>query len=337
MNDDVTPPRRPIRFPHDMSPLLLTVVHTEEEFDWSAPFDSSKTAITHLSELGRAQDIFARHGAKPTYAVDFSVAGQESGIRAIKAVTQGTQATIGAHLHPWINPPIDEEITTRNSYPGNLPPALEREKLRRLSDQITAAYGTRPTVYLAGRYGFGDHTLAILQELGYRVDLSGVAMTDYGHDGGPDYEAWDNSCFWEGAPAILRIPHNVADVGWLCRDARRPFRVDRSAFLRRLHVGGILSRCGAMSRIRLTPEGFTLSQLEACARALVAAGSRILIFSFHSPSLAPGFTPYVRDRRDLSEFLVRIDGFLRFFRGEIGGVCGLPDDALAAAAAASPP
>jgi hypothetical protein len=333
MNSDVTPLRRPIRLPHDMPPLLLTVIHTEEEFDWSAPFDSSKREITHLSGLAHAQDIFVRHAVKPTYVVDFSVATPEAGIRAIKSVTDGTQATIGAHLHPWINPPIEEEISVRNSYPGNLPRALEREKLRCLGDQIMAAFGTRPTVYLAGRYGFGDHTLAILQELGYRVDLSGVAMIDYSHDGGPDYSAWDNSCFWEGKPAILRVPHSVADVGWLCRNGKRRFSIDGSALARQFHLGGILARSGAMSRFRLTPEGFSLSEIEACARTLVAAGIRILVFSFHSPSLAPGFTPYVRDRGELKEFLARLDGFFRFYRDELGGVCGSPDDALAAATA----
>lgn len=323
--------RRPVRIPRESAPIVLTVVHTEEEFDWSAPFDRAHNGITHLSGLGRAQELFARHGTKPTYMLDYPVAAQDEGVAAVKAVISGSDATIGAHLHPWVNPPFDETISIFNSYPGNLPRGLEKEKLRRLTEQIATSFGARPVDYLAGRYGFGTNTLSILQELGFRSDLSVAAMMDYRAEGGPDYSGWGNFSCWEGEPAILRIPHNVADVGFLCRNAQRLFRPDGTAALRRLHFGGILSRCGAMTRIRLSPEGFHLEHLKACARALVAAGAGVLVFSFHSPSLVPGFTPYVRDREDLAEFLQRVDGFLRFCRTEIGGLFGTPGDVLAAA------
>ena len=101
--------------------------------------------------------------------------------------------------------------------------------------------------------------------------------------------------------------------------------------MRRLHVPGILSRLSAVRRVRLTPEGFSLPDLMAGTRALIAAGVRVLVFSFHSPSIAPGFTPYVRDRHDRDEFLSCINGFLKFFREDCNGQFLLPDDVLAAA------
>ena len=322
-----------IAIPRGMPPLLLAVVHTEEEFDWLKPFDRTHDAITHLRALGRAQEIFARHGVKPTYMLDYPVVSQDSGVDAVKAVVDGSDATIGAHLHPWVNPPFDEPISIYNSFPGNLPRELEKEKLLRLADQISSRFGVRPVDYLAGRYGFGSNSLSILQELGFRSDLSVAAMMDYRAEGGPDYRSSNNFCFWDGSPAILRIPHNVVDVGFLCWRARRLLRPDSHALLRSIHLGGILSRCGAITRIRLSPEGFDLAQLKTCARALVAVGVGVLVFSFHSPSLVPGFTPYVNDRDDLVEFLGRIDGFLRFFRTDMGGAFGDPGDVWAAARA----
>ena len=106
-----------------------------------------------------------------------------------------------------------------------------------------------------------------------------------------------------------------------------------SAALRRLHVPGVLARLGAVRRVRLTPEGFSLRDLRAGTRALIAAGVRVLVFSFHSPSVAPGFTPYVRDPHDRDEFLSRIDGFFKFFKEDCDGRSLLPDAVLAAAAA----
>ena len=326
---------RPATFRAGMPPLLLVIVHTEEEFDWSKPFDRAHNSVANLKELGRGQELFARHGVKPTYMIDYPVASQDEGIRAVAAVAAGSDATIGAHLHPWVNPPFDEIVSSFHSFPGNLPRELEREKLLRLADRIAAAFGMRPVDYLAGRHGRGANTVSILQELGFRSDLSVVAMTDFRAEGGPDFTARGNLCCWDGDPPILRIPHNVADVGYLCRDGRRLFAADGHALLRRIRLPGILSRCGAMTRIRLTPEGFELEDLKACARALVASGAEVLIFSFHSPSLVPGLTPYVRDRADLAEFAGRIDGFLRFFKHDIGGAFGGPGDALAAARAIS--
>jgi hypothetical protein len=52
----------------------------------------------------------------------------------------------------------------------------------------------------------------------------------------------------------------------------------------------------------------------------MARGQRIFSFVFHSPSLAPGNTPYVRSEAELQVFLARIEGYLRFFTEELGGV-----------------
>ncbi|MDX1580039.1 MAG: WalW protein, partial [Alphaproteobacteria bacterium] len=46
---------------------------------------------------------------------------------------------------------------------------------------------------------------------------------------------------------------------------------------------------------------------------------RVLTFSFHSPSVAPGFTPYVRTDEDRDAFLALFDDYFRFFRDELEG------------------
>ena len=47
---------------------------------------------------------------------------------------------------------------TRNSYHCNLPPELERAKIEALTEAIEAGFGARPTIFKAGRYGFGPNT-----------------------------------------------------------------------------------------------------------------------------------------------------------------------------------
>jgi hypothetical protein len=79
-----------------------------------------------------------------------------------------------------------------------------------------------------------------------------------------------------------------------------------------------------IDRVTLTPEGIGLGQMKALTRALRARGQRIFVMSFHSPSLEPGHTPYVVDARTRAAFLGRIEAYLAFFLGEIGGLPATP-------------
>jgi hypothetical protein len=65
--------------------------------------------------------------------------------------------------------------------------------------------------------------------------------------------------------------------------------------------------------------------MKRLARDLVERDrARVLLLSFHSTSLMPGNTPYVRTVRDLDGFLARIDEFLGFFFNELRGVPATP-------------
>ena len=69
----------------------------------------------------------------------------------------------------------------------------------------------------------------------------------------------------------------------------------------------------------LTPEGFTLPQLQSLADSMLARGVRVLSLSFHSPSLAAGHTPFVRTEEDRKAFTARVLDFLRWFASRRGG------------------
>ena len=163
----------------------------------------------------------------------------------LKSLVDSGRALIGAHLHPWVSPPFEEEVNARNSYPGNLPPALEREKLRLLTERIEASFGTRPRTYLAGRYGFGPHTGAILEELGYEVDISPAVPIDFSADGGPDYSAFTSDPIWFG-DRMLGLP-GTAGTSVGCGRAARRFTKLTSPLMRRTRLAGAVARLGLLS------------------------------------------------------------------------------------------
>lgn len=317
----------PPGLPADHPPLLLVVVDTEEEFDWGRPHARENTSVSAIAAQGLAQAVFDRHGIVPTYVIDYPVAATPSAIETLKAFADLGRCQIGAHLHPWVNPPFSETVTAYNSYPGNLPAALEREKLEVLTAAITEGLGVRPVVYKAGRYGVGPATARILEDLGYRVDASVVPFTSFADDGGPDFSQAGFQPSWFGSTGeMLEIPLSCGFSGLLRSLGPSLYpRVSDPAGMR-LRLPGLLARSGLLERIRLTPEGVNLAENLRLARSLYAQGCRIFSFTYHSPSLVPGMTPYVSSEQELSRFLEIMDRFFAFFRDELGG---RPSDPLA--------
>lgn len=300
-------------------PLLCVVIDTEEEFDWGRPLSRESRAVTAISAQHKAQALFEKHGIVPTYVVDYPVASDPQAAATLKAFLEASACEIGTHLHPWVNPPDEEPVTPPNSYPGNLPPELEREKLLRLTDLIEAAFGRRPSVYRAGRYGAGPNTAAILGELGYRVDSSVAAFGNFTADGGPDYSFHAPRPYWlDEARSLLEVPVTCGLVGAL-RHHPRLFKQSQGAWQTKLKAPGILARFGLIERIRLSPEGIALEDQRRLTESLLADGQQLFVYSYHSPSLAPGHTPYVRNEAELESFLARMDGYFGYFLDELGG------------------
>lgn len=313
----IRPDLRPAVLPPG-KPLLQVVVDTEEEFDWTAPFNRNSVSVRGMDAQHIAQALFAPYNLSPTYVIDYPVATTPSSIAALRQFHDAGQCQIGAHLHPWVNPPFDEPVSPANSYPGNLPEHLEHHKLALLTEAITQSFGHRPHIYKAGRYGFGPHTAAILQSLGYDIDLSIAPHSNLGGDGGPDFRGCPANPSWIGpGRTLFEIPLTRGFSGALATQSRAVHPIGTHPLGRRLHVGGILARLGLLEFCTLSPEGVDIDAHRRLVRAMLAQGHRVFTLSYHSPSLAPGHTPYVRSPADLDIFLDRIKRLLDLFFEEL--------------------
>jgi hypothetical protein len=313
--------------PMDLSapPRLVVVIDTEEEFDWDGEFSRSQTSVSAMRSIGRTQRIFDEFGIVPTYVVDYPVASQPSGYEPLVDILRDKRCLIGAHLHPWVTPPYEEIVSRRLSYPGNLPPALEEEKLRILRDTIEDRFGIRPVVYKAGRYGLGPHTASILESQGFEVDCSVCAYLDSSWDGGPDYSDRPAHPYWFGTGRkLLELPLTAGYTGLARSGGSALHDWATQGAAARLHVPGIFARLGILDKVVLSPEGFTFRELKSLVTQLHADGMRIFSFAFHSPSVEMGHTPYVRTQADLEEFLLRCRRFFDFFVNELGGCPATP-------------
>jgi len=276
-------------FPPGFGRRVLLTVDTEEEFDWKAPFRREGFGLSHIAALPRFQAFCERIGAHPVYLVDWPVVHDCAAVEVIgDAVRRGT-AEVGIQLHPWVNPPFEEEVSERNSFAGNLSPALEAAKFTRLRDAIEAAFGTAPQIYRAGRYGLGPHTAELLLAAGVRIDTSVRSLFDYSHQGGPDYSHHPLLPYWvDDERRLLELPVTSVYSGHLRQFGPVLHRVERH--LPTFYSG--LSRFNLIERIALTPEGVSTEEARRGIDIALAAGLPVLVLSFHSPTLAPGHTPY---------------------------------------------
>jgi hypothetical protein len=299
---------------------LAVVVDTEEEFDWAAPFARENRETLTIPAQAKAHAIFDRFGIVPTYVIDHPVAADPAAAAFLRALAEAGRAEIGAHLHPWVTPPFEEAVTARNSYHGNLPPALERAKIATMTETIAAAFGFRPTVFKGGRYGFGPHTAAALVEHGYEVDCSFVPHTSFAADGGPSFYGRSASPLWlDPGRRLLEIPLTSGFTGPLAAAAERRAGLFDSDAAKRLHVPGILARLRLAERIRLSPEGHSVGEQCRLLATLAERGQTLFTLAYHSPSLSPGHSPYVRTEADLAAFLANLEAVLAFFRDGLGG------------------
>lgn len=300
-------------------PILLPVIHTEEEFPWDKPFSRENRSTSHTPAIIDAHRIFKASGLKPVYMVTDPIARDEKAVEMLSRWLSDGDASVGTHLHPWLVEPFDDEVNNRNSYPGNLPPDLEAEKLAVLTKTVGDAFGVKPIAYLAGRYGLGPDTARTLADLGYKIDFSPSPTYDFSNQEGPDFSRWlSNASFNTASPDILHIPHACGYAGAFAT-AARPNAIAR--FLKQ--SGGLSARLLSALKLlqhgRISPEGMPLTFMKKLTLQLIDAGVSTITLSFHSPSLVPGHTSYVQTEAARLDFIDTLDQFCYWFTTELGG------------------
>jgi len=283
-------------WPEKFGTRFTVFADVEEEFDWNAPLDRRNRATTAMVAFPDAHRRFAERGVALACMVDYPVATDPVAVAILGRVLEDGRSEIGTQLHAWVNPPFPDSAPPGSSYAGNLPRASEAAKLETLTRAITNAFGRAPRAYRAGRYGIGPNSFALLARLGYRIDSSVRPGYDYSADGGPDFSMADAGAY--RAEGIVALPLTTVFTGGARRGGAQLYRA-----LGRIPKGrGLFARAHLLSRIALTPEDMPIADaLEAVAVA-DGEGLRLLNLSFHSPSLVPGHTPYVRDAADLKRF-----------------------------------
>ncbi len=288
-----------VRFRKGCGQRFVVTVDVEEEFDWTKPLGREGHSTYTVPRLRKFQEFCEGFGIVPIYLVDYPVATSELAADMLKQPLADGRAQIGVQLHPWVSPPHEEEVNEYNSFAGNLPVELETAKFSKLRDAIEHNFGQSPLIYRAGRYGTGPNTAGILRDHGVAIDTSVRARFDYSATGGPNYRDHPVWPYWlDRDGGLMEMP--LTTVYWGLLRQLGPWLYPK--MWRVPHLRGGLARIGVLERIPLTPEGVTIAEAIRGIDIAIDEGLPILVFSFHSPSLAPGYTPYVSGEAQLDEF-----------------------------------
>lgn len=171
-----------------MRKLFITIdTEADANIKWKKPEPLQFLSVTHGIRK-YLRPIWDQYEINPIYFVSFEVLQNEQCCTVLKSEMK-KGAIIGTHLHPEY---VNETGTTNNE--GTHPFACsyydkseEREKIKRLTDEIVKKLGVRPIWYRAARFGADRETMDILEELGYKYDSSITPCISWEDRGGPDH------------------------------------------------------------------------------------------------------------------------------------------------------
>ena len=299
--------------------MIVTVSVDTEEDNWR-PARNGIT-VENIRELPRLDAFLRQFGVRATYFTTYQVVICPWASEILQEVQASGHAEIGAHLHPWNTPPIEEEFTPRHTMLKNLSGDLQFAKLSTLTEAMLRTFGNRPMAFRAGRYALGPETVTALIDSGYRIDSSVTPFFSWEEiDDGPCFIGAPLDAYRLGRGGDVRVPcpnGSLIEFPISCGYSRRPFEFWSAVHefitlppLRPLRLAGIAYRTRLLRRIFLSPETHPTVNLLILSRQLIDRGHRYLHLCWHSPSMRAGLSEFTATAGDVERLYASIGQYL---------------------------
>jgi len=298
--------------------LLVVSVDTEED-NW-VPARAGIT-VENVRELKRLSGVFAALEVRATYFTTYQVAIRPRAVAMLREICDGGRCEIGAHLHPWNTPPVQEPLSPRNTMMKNLAPELQLEKLKRLTAAHENAFGAPPTAFRAGRFGLSTGAVSALLTCGYQVDSSVTPFVSWeATDDGPTFVGAPLNAYRIGEGQDVRVPMPcgpLVEIPLTCgytrfSSSRWPLvhRLLHARPARAVRVPSLVARFGVAKLTILSPEAGSVRDLLALSRGALEGGVRHLHLFFHSVVLRPGLSPWTPSAQSVERIYATLARYL---------------------------
>ncbi|AUC89109.1 WalW protein [Alteromonas sp. MB-3u-76] len=276
--------------------LFVLTIDTEEEWQWDDEFPQHDCSVDNVEKLPAFQAFCQSLGIRPTYFVDYAVANNDDGSRILREFVNTKQAEVGAHLHPWCNPPYFGKTTEAESHVINLPEEQVVQKLDELNRVINEKIGVTPRSFRSGRWGMKGKTLELLTSRGITVDSSVYPFYENpffhckGAPSTPYYPSFDNALAPGEQQNIMELP---VTAGFNVKNFSKADKIHSTLSkppFSTLRAVGLLWHTKILKKIYLSPElSDTKSMIELSDTCLDKQHDVIHMY-LHSSSLIDGVT-----------------------------------------------
>lgn len=271
--------------------LFVLSIDTEEEWDWSGPFPQEYAQVQNVNCLPEFHRFCKSLGIRPTYFVDYAVVNSEQASAKMLEFCLSGESEIGAHLHPWCNPPYYGMVGEAESHVINLPTEQVENKLQCLVDKIQQSLGIMPRSFRTGRWGIDSNVMNLLVKYGFNVDSSVYPYYQneyFNCNGSPSLPYWpslDNPLEESAQRQIYEVPvtvgFNRSDFA-LSNSIHQAFSTPPLSWTR---FNGLAWHTKLLRKNYLCPELSTVGDMIALSEKVVAKGYSILHMYMHSSSL----------------------------------------------------
>jgi hypothetical protein len=297
---------------------LVISVDVEEEGLFSGKYSRTPT-VANIQDLDRLAFIPDEFGFPLTLLVAHPVAVDPAACAVLNRWRDKGWAEIGAHLHHWNTPPLEEL-----PYPVQsdlLPEPLLRRKFEALLDAHAVGLKTTPRSFRMGRFDFGRQVRRLLPEYGFTTDSSYAPLRAVKN--GPDHFLVPHDPYWldpaeTGGRALYEVPLTMQP---LVRGAPRLVY----ALANTLAPGPramLLQTFRTLAVVGIQPLWHPLVSMRWAATLHARRGGRVLTMFLHSTEIWPGGSPAVPDAAAAQRICDNIRAFLRWLTEtrEIQGV-----------------
>ncbi|MFZ0927003.1 MAG: hypothetical protein WAN11_00270 [Syntrophobacteraceae bacterium] len=299
---------------------LVISIDVEEEGLFCGQYARKPSGLKNVAHLRRIEFISKKFGLPLTLLATYPVACDPSCRDVLLSWRDDLRAEIGAHLHPWNTPPL-EEMPFPEPVPSDLiPMPLLRAKLGNLTAAIQENLRVVPRAFRMGRFDFGEQIASLLPDHEFLVDSSIVPLRRAA--GGPDHFLAPPDPHWLGYRAepstILEAPLTMVPVGKL--SGQLIHRLAQTLPRRKADL--LLAVFRYTTVLGIHPAWYPLASMKWAARLHRQRGGKVLNMFFHSSEIAPGATPKYRTEAAVQRLVKKIGTFLEWLArtGPVHGV-----------------
>jgi hypothetical protein len=119
-------------------------------------------------------------------------------------------------------------------------------------------------------------------------------------------------CKVDDRSSILEFPTTIGFNRWPFEFWQKVYLQMGKDWLRLLKPIGIMNRTGLLRKIWLSPEISSAADMITLSKVMIRNNLKYLNLSFHSTTLLPGKSPFVKNDEDLEQFYLKIEKLLEY-------------------------